>query len=82
MKRRPLSTAEYFRFWGVILTISIGSEKNRRVYWMEESEGESAHLFQLPAFGSRFGMGLRRFEDILRCLCFGDDDPTDSWGPI
>eukprot|EP00731_Ephydatia_muelleri_P015330 Em0008g1050a len=82
LKRRPLSTAEYFRFWGVILAISIGSEKNRRAYWMEESEGESARLFQPPAFGSRFGMGLRRFEDILRCLCFGDDDPTDRWGPI
>ena len=33
LKRRSLSTAEYFRFWGVILAISIGSEKNRRAYW-------------------------------------------------
>ena len=57
LKRRPLSTAQYFRFWRVILAISIGSEKNRRAYWMEESEGESAHLFQPPAFGSHFGMG-------------------------
>ena len=66
LKRRPLSIAEYLCFWGVILAIRIGSEKNRRVYWMEESEGESARLFQPPAFGSRFGMGLCRFEDILR----------------
>ena len=30
LKCRPLSTAEYFRFWGVILAISIGSEKKKR----------------------------------------------------
>ena len=82
MKRKPLSKCEYFRFWGLILAISIGSEKNRRNYWMEELDGESGRIFQPPAFGTRFGMGIRRFEDILRCLSFGDEDCNDPWSPI
>eukprot|EP00731_Ephydatia_muelleri_P000041 Em0001g41a len=82
MKRKPLSKCEYFRFWGLILAISIGSEKNRRNYWMEELDGESGRIFQPPAFGTRFGMGIRRFEDILRCLSFGDEDYNDPWSPI
>ena len=44
MKRKPLSKCEYFRFWGLILAISIGSEKNRRNYWMEELDGESRRI--------------------------------------
>eukprot|EP00731_Ephydatia_muelleri_P006247 Em0003g495a len=82
MKRKPLSKFEYFRIWGLILAISIGSEKNRRNYWMEELDGESGRIFQPPAFGTLFGMGIRRFEDILQCLSFGDEDCNDPWSPI
>ena len=82
MKRKPLSKFEYFRFWELILAISIGSEKNRRNYWMEELDGEGGRIFQPPAFGTLFGMGIRRFEDILRCLSFGDEDCNDPWSPI
>eukprot|EP00731_Ephydatia_muelleri_P003545 Em0001g3545a len=82
MKRKPLSKCEYFRFWGLILAFSISSEKNRRNYWMEELDGESGRIFLPPAFGTRFGMGIRRFEDILRCLSFGDEDCNDPWSPI
>lgn len=39
-------------------------------------------FFQPSAFGSRFGIGIRRFEFILRCLSFGDMDPMDRWSPI
>ncbi|KAL5488763.1 hypothetical protein EMCRGX_G017752 [Ephydatia muelleri] len=49
---------------------------------MEELDGESGRIFQPPAFGTRFGMGIRRFEDILRCLSFGDEDCNDPWSPI
>ena len=82
MKRKSLSESEFFRLWGLIVAISIGSEQNRRRYWMEELDSDSGWIFQAPAFGSRFGMGVHRFEDILRCLSFGDEDPTDRWSPI
>ena len=58
MKQKPLSKCEYFRFWELILAISIGSEKNRRNYWMEELDGESGRIFQPPAFDTRFEMGI------------------------
>ena len=38
LNRRSLMKSEYFRFWGLILAISIRSEPNRRNYWVEESE--------------------------------------------
>ena len=82
MKQKPLSKCEYFRFWELILAISIGSEKNRRNYWMEELDDESGRICQPPAFDTRFGMGIRRFEDILRCLSFRDEDCNDPWSPI
>ena len=56
LKRRPLSTAEYFRFWGVTLAISVRSETNRRAYWMEESEGQSTS-FPTPCFWIMFWNG-------------------------
>ena len=64
------------------MAISIGSEKNRRRYWMEELDSDNGKIFQAPAFGSRFDMGVHRFEDILRCLSFGDEVPADRWSPI
>ena len=82
LKQRSLSEFEYFRFWGLILAISIGRENNRRSYWMEEIDCDTRRVFQPFAFGSRFGMGIRRFEFILRCLSFGDMDPMDRWSPI
>ena len=82
MKRKSLSESEYFRFWRLIVAISIGSEQNRRKYWMEELDTDSGRIFQAPAFGSHFDMGVCRFEDILRCLSFGDEDRTDRWSPI
>ena len=82
MKRKSLSESEFFRFWGVIVAISIGSEKNRQRCWMEELDSDNDKIFPAPAFGSRFGMGVCRFEDILLCLSFGDEDPTDRWSPI
>ena len=60
MKRKSLSESEFFRFWGLIVAISNGSEQNRRRYWMEELDSDS-RIFQTPAFGSRFGIGVRRF---------------------
>ena len=38
-------------------------------------DSDNGKIFQAPAFGSRFGMGVHRFEDILRCSSFGDEDP-------
>ena len=67
---------------GLIVAISIGSEKNCQRYWIEELDSDSGRIFQAPAFGSRYGMGVRRFEDILRCLSFGDEDPTYRRSPI
>ena len=49
---------------------------------MEELDGGCGRIFQPPAFGTRFGMRIRRFEDILRCLSFGDKDCNDPWSPI
>lgn len=80
--RRPLNKSEYYHFWGLILAISVGSESNRQSYWIEEYDSEfTCWWFQPHAFGSWFGMGIRRFEDILRCLIFWDD-PSDRWCPI
>ena len=64
------------------MAISIGSKKNCRRYWMEELNSDSGRTFQAPAFGLCFGMGVRRFEDILRGLSCGDEDPTYCWSPI
>ena len=52
LNRRSLTKCEYFRFWGLILAISIGSEPNRRNYWVEESETDSKQLFPPHSFGS------------------------------
>ena len=82
LNHRSLTKSEYFHFWGLILAISIGSEPNRRNYWVEESETDSKQLFPPHSFGSRFGMGIKRFEDILRCMTFGDSDPNDRWSFI
>ena len=48
---------------------------------MEEIDCDTRRVFQPSAFGSCFGMGIRRFEFILRCLSFGDMDPMDRWSP-
>ena len=82
LNRRSLTKSEYFHYWGLILAISIGSEPNRQNYWVEESETDSKKLFPLHSFGSRFGMGIKRFEDILQCMTFGGSDPNDRWSFI
>ena len=82
LHRRALTKSEYFRFWGLTLAISLGSEPNRRNYWIEESDTDSKQVYPPHSYRSRFCMGIRRFEDILHCLSFGDTDPNDRWSTI
>ncbi|KAL5500807.1 hypothetical protein EMCRGX_G012412 [Ephydatia muelleri] len=54
-------------------------------FWIEKTNARLAEMKRKPlppAFGTRFGMGIRRFENILRCLSFGDEDCNDPWSPI
>ena len=84
LHRRALTKSEYCRFWGLILAICLGSEPNRRNYWIEESDTDSKQVYPPYSFGSLFfiHVGIRHFEDILHCLSFGDTDPNDCWSSI
>eukprot|EP00731_Ephydatia_muelleri_P012032 Em0006g926a len=54
--------------------------KNRRNYWMEELDGESGRIFQPPAFGTRFGMGIRRRQQVINpSHMIVEDELMSSW---
>ena len=55
-----------------------------RTYWRVEGEGEES-LFPAPAWRTRFGMGQRRFETVLRYLTLHHHtnvDEDDRWHSV
>ena len=80
LKQRSLSEFENFRFWGLILAISIGRENNRRSYWMEEIDCDTrrvSHLLLDHALAWELE-GLNSYCDAYHL----EIDPMDRWSPI
>jgi len=75
----PVTRNEILKWIGILLAmVLVGKAGSRRWYWSETDDGVKA----APRFGSRFGMGRRRWEIILKYLgCVHEDvaDKTDPW---
>jgi len=79
---RTMDKHEFFKAIGLMLAITVHVLPARRMYW-ETEDG----LFPAPAFGARYGMSRRRFEDILHYLRLDDQNlsasiPGDQWFAI
>ena len=79
---RTMDKFEFFKTIGLMLAMTVHVLPARRMYW-ETEDG----LFPAAAFGVRYGMSRRRFEDILHYLRLDDKNlsaatPTDQWFPI
>lgn len=59
--------------------MTISGSHTRRSYWSTMSG-----LFPARAFGTRFGLGLHRFEEILNCMSFSiwSDINEDKWSQV
>ena len=69
---------------GLLYGMTVQQHGERRSYWRVEGEGEES-LIPAPAWGTRFGMGQRRFETVLRYLTLYDPtsvDEDDRWHPV
>ena len=71
---QPLTEQEFFLFIAMILAIAVYDFGQRRDYWSASSTGD---VFPAPNLG-RFGMGVNRFENILRNLRFAPHS-DDRW---
>ncbi|KAG8246074.1 hypothetical protein J6590_093058 [Homalodisca vitripennis] len=77
-RRKPISRHEFFKSIGMLYAMSINMLGVPRNYWSTETDG----LFPAPAFGSRFGISLHRFEEILMAMAFAmpeDKRNGDRW---
>lgn len=76
-KRKLVTKQEFYKVLGLLYAMSINVLHQRRDYW-SPAEG----IFPGPSFGSRFGMGLHRFEEIIMTMAFAMPNETarnDKW---
>ena len=73
--QRTLTKHEFFKFFGLLYAMTIVDYPTRRDYW---GNSTSKDLFPKPDFG-KFGMGLNRFENILRYLRCAPPGSPDRW---
>ena len=59
-----ITPQELLKVIGLLYGMTVQQHGERRSYWRVEGEGEES-LFPAPAWGTRFGMGQRRFETVL-----------------
>ena len=75
-----LSKREFYQFLGLLYAMAAVDLGERRRYWSCDPIGG---LFPAPEFG-RFGMGVNRFEEILRNIRFAEatSEATDRWAHV
>ena len=79
-----ITPQELLKVIGLLYGMTVQQHGERRSYLRVEGEGEES-LFPAPAWGTRFGMGQRRFETVLRYLMLHDPtcvDEGDRWHPV
>ena len=77
-RQRQSSKQEFFTCIGLLFAMCVVDYGDRRSYW---SGGNSTGIFPKPNFG-KYGVGINRFETILRCLRCAPRTHDDKWADI
>jgi hypothetical protein len=78
-KLLALTKSELFKFFGLMYAMTLADFGERRNYW---AKNVYSGVFEGPQFGEKFGISVKRFEDILRCLRFAPSPSSDPWSQV